>query len=301
MLHSLQGKLFPKTPFDFSKSLNFLGMFIPMGGEQVISRLSFTKAVYLENRTLAFRLKDEGIVSKPVLSYTLYSYDKINEEIESALLDRIRFFLSLDDDLKPFYALGSKDPNFAPVIETLYGLHQVKFLTPFEAAAWAVLSQRISMKVAHKMKNKITNAVGNSIQIEGIDYRTFPSVRQIQNLGVEKLVSIIKNERKSEYLLAVAEAFDRVDENFLRKGNIEEVKEWLMNIRGIGEWSAHLELIRGLGRMEELSEHDQTVFNCFKRFYGSEATEEQLKRIADAYGEFKGYWAYYLRAVCLIH
>jgi DNA-3-methyladenine glycosylase II len=206
--------------------------------------------------------------------------------------------LSLDEDLKPFYDLGGKDPNFAPVMDELYGLHQVKFLTPFEAAAWAVLSQRISMKVAHQMKNKLADAVGNNIQIEGVNYKTFPSARQVKNLGVENLVSIIGNERKSEYLIAVAESFDRVDENFLRHGNIKEVKEWLMNIKGIGEWSAHLELIRGLGRMEELSEHDQTLFNCFKKFYGHEATEEQLKQVANGYGEFKGHWAYYLRTVC---
>ncbi len=298
ILHSLQGKLFPKTPFDFSKSLNFVGMFTPSEGERTFSGLSFTRAIYLGNQTLAFKLKDEGTVSEPVLSYTLYSYEEINEETESALLDRIRFFLSLDDDLKPFYELGSKDPEFAPVLDELYGLHQVKFLTPFEAAAWAVLSQRISMKVAHKMKNKLTDAVGDDIRIEGIDYKTFPSARQVKNLGVENLVSIIRNERKSEYLIAVAEAFDRVDESFLRHGNIEEVKEWLLNIKGIGEWSAHLELIRGLGRMEEISEHDQMLFSCFKKLYGSEATEEQLKRVTAGYGEFKGYWAYYLRTVC---
>jgi DNA-3-methyladenine glycosylase II len=298
ILHSLQGELFPKPPFDFSQSLNFIGMFTPAEGEQVISDLSFTRAIYLGNQTLAFRLKDESTVSKPVLSYTLYSYEEINEEIKSALLDRIKFFLSLDDDLKPFYDLGSEDPSFAPVLDELYGLHQVKFLTPFEAAAWAVLSQRISMKVAHKIKNKLTDAVGDIIQIEGTDYRTFPSARQVKNMGFENLVSVIRNERKSEYLIAVAEAFDRADENFLRHGKIEEVKEWLMNIRGIGEWSAHLELIRGLGRMEEISEQDQMLFNCFKKFYGYEATEEQLKGVADSYGDFKGYWAYYLRTVC---
>jgi DNA-3-methyladenine glycosylase II len=66
MPHNIQGKLFPKPPFDFSKSLNFVGIFAPIGGEQAISGLSLTKAIYLENRTLAFRLKAEGTVSEPV-------------------------------------------------------------------------------------------------------------------------------------------------------------------------------------------------------------------------------------------
>lgn len=50
--------------------------------------------------------------------------------------------------------------------------------------------------------------------------------------------------------------------------------------------------------MEELSEHEKTLLNCFKRFYGPEATEDQFRRVADSYGDFKGYWAYYLRAAC---
>ncbi len=63
--------------------------------------------------------------------------------------------MSLDDDLKPFYSHGLKDNAFKPVINKLYGLHQVKFLTPFEDAGWAVLSQRISMKAAHTIKERL--------------------------------------------------------------------------------------------------------------------------------------------------
>lgn len=295
-LYTLQGKLFPTPPFDFSKSLHFAGMFTPTEDEQTISGFTFTKAVYLENQTLAFRLEDEGTVGEPVLSYTLFAYEKI--ETESALLDRIKFFLSLDDDLRSFYALGREDPEFAPVLEDFYGLHQVKFLTPFEAASWAVLGQRISMKVAHIMKDRLVEAVGDVIEIDGVEYRTFPAASQIKDLGLEKLLSLLKNRRKSEYMMAVAEAFDGVDEEFLKNGDIEEVKEWLMDIRGIGEWSAHLELIRGLGRMEELSQHDRMLFECARKVYGAEIKEEELKRISDDYGEFKGYWAYYIRTGC---
>jgi DNA-3-methyladenine glycosylase II len=154
------------------------------------------------------------------------------------------------------------------------------------------------MKVAHITKERLTEAIGDSIRVDGVDYFTFPSASQINNLGVENLKKILKNGRKSEYLMNVAESFEIVDENFLRKGPIEEVKDWLLEIKGIGEFSAHLELIRGFGRMEELSEHDRMLMGCAKKIYGPEITEEQLNKIADDYGDFKGYWAYYLRIGC---
>ena len=87
-------------------------------------------------------------------------HKNISESVKTELIDRIKFFLSLDDDLKSFYDYGMNDKAFKPVIKNLYGLHQVKFLTPFEAASWAILSQRISMKVAHNMKERITHVVG---------------------------------------------------------------------------------------------------------------------------------------------
>ncbi len=46
---------------------------------------------------------------------------------------------------------------------------------------------------------------------------------------------------------------------------LEEVKTWLLDIKGIGEWSAHLELIRGLGRMDELSGNDRMLIKCAQK------------------------------------
>lgn len=45
----------------------------------------------------------------------------------SLVLEPICFFLSLDDDLHPFYALAQQDPTFEPIMQELYGYHQVKF------------------------------------------------------------------------------------------------------------------------------------------------------------------------------
>jgi len=298
MVQSVHGKLVPVHPFDFSKSINFMNMFSPTSGEQTLHDLSFTKAVYIEDQTMAFRLENNGTVEEPVLLYTLFSHESITDHLESELLNRIKFFLSLEDDLKPFYDHGMKDKNFQTVIKKLYGLHQVKFLTPFEAACWAVLSQRISMNVAHNMKERLTQAVGDNISVDGVDYLTFPSADQIKNLGVENLTLILKNHRKSEYIMNVSESFSTVEEDFLRNAPLDEVKNWLLDIKGIGEWSAHLELIRGLGRMEELSENDRMLTSCAKKVYGNEITEENLKDIAVSYGDYQGYWTYYLRTGC---
>lgn len=154
------------------------------------------------------------------------------------------------------------------------------------------------MKAAQTMKERLTKAVGNHIPVDGTNYWTFPEAAQIRELSVEKVLNTIKNYRKTEYILAVADAFDQVDEQFLREGDIEEVKDWLINIKGIGKWSAHFELTRGLGRMEGILEHDRCLHKCFEKIYGFDNTEEKFKKISESYGDYWGYWNYYLRAVC---
>src|SRR5258707_14373545 len=146
------GYLSPVAPFDFAKSLGFVEMFAPNAGEQLLAAQRLTKAVMIGGQPLAFEVKSTGMLEQPRLDYTLYAEQPISADLKVAALDRIRFYLSLDDDLKPFYVMAADDPCLAPIVERLYGLHQVKFMTPFEIAAWAVLTQRMPIPVARKVK-----------------------------------------------------------------------------------------------------------------------------------------------------
>jgi hypothetical protein len=66
-LHSTRGELLLTSPFDFAKSLQFLGTFAPTGGEQNIYGLFFTKAIYLEDQTFGFKPEGKGTIEEPVL------------------------------------------------------------------------------------------------------------------------------------------------------------------------------------------------------------------------------------------
>lgn len=293
-LQTNEGKLYPEDPFDFKQSLNFIDKFFPSSHDYVILENQLKTAVQLKN-TVGFKIESTGTVEDPVLQYQLFS-EQLDKNTVDKVIDRMTFFLSLDDDLKPFYKIARSDDVFKEILDDLHGLHQVKFLTPFEAVGWAILSQRISMNVSRKMKEKLTTYVGNNIEFEGHTFQAFPSPDQVKNMDLDELIAIIKNKRKSEYLLNAAEAFSSVDEKFLRTGPLEDVKNWLMDIKGVGEWSAHLELIRGLGRMEDYTQ-DRMLRGCFEKHYGSTASTE-LEEIIKKYREFPGYWEYYLRSGC---
>jgi DNA-3-methyladenine glycosylase II len=302
--------LHPTPPFDFNKSLDFLEGFSPTRDEQSLAARVLTKAIMVAGQVVVFQVKSTGTVDAPRLECALHSAQPLDASAQAAARDRLSFFLSLDDDLRPFYAIALSDPAMAPEIQRLYGLHQVKFPTPFENAAWAVLSQRAPIPVARKMKQALVERFGASLAVDGEVYWAFPEAAAVAAAPVAELASLIHNERKAQYLNAVAVAFAQVDESFLRAGDYEEVLDWLRGIKGIGEWSADFILLRGLGRMQQLHFTPATIFErrmsrAVSRVYPSgpgraltgqaSISPSEIVRIAERYGDWQGYWALYLR------
>ncbi len=300
-LHFTTGTLTPRHPFDFAKTLAFLQAFSPTAGEQALAIDSVTKAVTENKRAIAFELRNAGTVKEPELAYTLFSEHPLSDAEHIAVADRITFFLSLDEDLLPFYALGRADSKFAAVIERFYGLHQPKFLTPFEIACWAVLAQRVPQQIAHRTKMALVERWGTSITLPNGTYRAFPEPEQLAAVEPGELANVVRNERKVEYLCAVIQFFNEVDEQFLRTGDYDEVATQIRSIRGIGEWSSHFILVRGLGRMERVSTIDKELLKATAKIYneGQPLSSAEIQRKLDHYGTTQGYWAFYTRIAML--
>lgn len=291
-MHNLSRQLRPTPPFSFDWTLRFISGFSPMKNEQTLTDHTLSKAVSIDSQAVVFRVKSVGTIEEPLLEYQLIAEQLLSEKLVAAVADRISFFLSLDDDLKPFYELAKKDPYFEGVAESLYGYHQVKFLTPFENVCWAILSQRNLMNVAQKMKAEFAVRYGSQLEVDGKIYPAFPEPARIAALSPAELESLFPNMRRGEYIWGAAQAFSKADEQFLRNGEYAEVYDWLRKIKGIGAWSASFIMLRGLGHMERLPEGENKVHQAANRFYGSEVDMVQAAKL---YGPYQGYWAHYLR------
>ncbi|PHC82973.1 hypothetical protein COF42_25620 [Bacillus wiedmannii] len=292
-----EGYLYPVAPFDFEKSINFTKNFIPMNGEQDFSELTLIKAVELSEISVVFSVQSIGTTSKPKLHYKIYSVEPLDTYSHQEALDRIDFFLSLQDNLTPFYEIGYHDKIFKPIINELYGYHQVKFLTPFENACWAVISQRSSLALSKITKDKLIKIYGDELSFNGKTFYTFPSPNKLIKVSENDLNDIVNNTKKTQYLMNTIKAFNSINETNLRKKNYEDLKHWLLSIKGIGEWSASFILLRGFGKMEELPIAEKVLENTSHRLYFDYLKHNNISinDISNKYGTYKGYWAHYIR------
>lgn len=222
------------------------------------------------------------------------SLEPLSKPVCETVTDRISFFLSLKEDVKPFYEIARKeDSTFYPVIERFWGFHHVKFLTLLETATWAILAQRAPLSIAKKMKQRLIERFGWSIEVDGKKFWAFPDYSRVKNTSTKELYSIIKNKRRTEYLGSLFRAYEKIDENALLQLDFDEAKKVLMQINGIGEWSATFILSRGLGRMERLPKNLKTIMPEAHQIYGSDLSIEKINAI---YGKWVGYLLLYLWA-----
>jgi DNA-3-methyladenine glycosylase II len=290
-LHSRSGSLEAKPPFDFDKTLRFIEGFRPMSGEQDVSGGSLTKAIMVDGRTVVFRVSPER-GGRSGLYYELFSDTLVGDVLAERVAKQVSFFLSLDDDLSPFYSIAKGDPQFYPIVKKLVGLHHVKFPTLFEITCWAILAQRSQMPVAHRAKASLIEKFGGSLEVDGTTYRAFPDYQTLKTASVKDILAATKNRRSTERLSSLLSSFGDLDEMFLMTAPYDKAEERLKRIKGIGDWSAQFILFRGLGRIQRLHHNMGPLLKMMEEIYGPEKTLDEISR---TYGDWSGYWSVYLR------
>jgi DNA-3-methyladenine glycosylase II len=305
-LHSVAGELDAIVePFDFQQSLNFLQGFGPMSGEQQFERGAVTKAIMVDGQTVVFRMSgtsEEGAArGKPKLRYELFSREPLPKSVEDSVKRRIAFFLSLDDDVKPFYAIAKRDDaKFYPLVERSWGLHQVKFLTLLEISCWAILSQRVQRPIALRMKRAITERFGGSLELDGRTYSAFPDYTTLKGARPKELLEVTRNQRAMQRMTSLLTTFDELDEDFLRTAPYDKATARLQKVKGIGDWSSQFILFRGLGRVEKLQPINlRPLSKTIESVYGPNG--KTLEEINSTYGNWSGYWSVYLWASTMKH
>jgi len=283
--------LLATAPFDFDASLAFVGGFAPTRGEQDAGDGRLRTALRAAGSTVLATVApaDGGVQA------SLRADGPVGPAAASAAAERIAFWLSLDDDLEPFYEIARQDAAFGPVVERLHGYHQVKFASPWENVAWAILAQRTPMPVAQRAKQALIEHVGNRLDADGRTWWAFPDAEQVAALDLAVVRDVVGNERKGAFLHESALRWTTLDERLLRTAPYDTVRDLLLGLPGIGPWSASFVMIRGLGRMESVSA-DREMLRAATRVYGHPVDEAELSELATPYGTWAGYWAHYLRA-----
>ena len=291
-------ELTPTAPFNFEHSLSVLAKSQAHGVRRTIQEAMLRFALPSPNGPVAAKLRPLGSLDSPKLELSLHASQNLTEAETAYLAKQVRFHLSLDDDLRPFYEQAAADPAFAPVLKALFGYHQVKFPSVFACACWALVTQRTPNSFAFKTMAALSEHLGGQVEHGGAVYTTFPEPADfLTEDAPAAILAATNNTRKTERLLPIAEAFARADNGFLRTAPYAEVAKWLSAVHGLGAWSVDYIMLRGLGRFERSPWTDTWLIEAISRVYtgGLTISRGDARALAERYGWYQGLWVHYLK------
>ncbi|GAA5054537.1 DNA-3-methyladenine glycosylase family protein [Nocardia callitridis] len=203
-----------------------------------------------------------------------------------AATDQVTRFLSLDIDATAWPHVGDRDPVIAAAQRALPGFRPCGFHSAYEAAAWAVLSQRTRVPTAAKLRRSLITEHGSN--------GAFPAPRTIHKAVTTGRLTL--PARKPEFLAAVAEAaLDGVlDSRSLRELPEDDARNRLRAITGLGPFAADLILVRGTNATDILPRTEPRLLAEIERRYG---IERSLDDLATGWRPFRSWAAIHLRAL----
>jgi len=183
--------------------------------------------------------------------------------------------------------LKKADPILRAIIERV-GPCRIEFGVPeFCSLAEAIVYQQLNGKAAVTIFNRFAALAGDPLTPDGI---LKLSDGQLRSVGLSK--------QKSSYLkdLATKTAAGLLDFTRLPELTDEDVIEHLTQVKGIGEWTAHMFLMFSLRRPNVLPTGDYGVQVAIKKHYKKRElpAPRDMEKIAKAWEPYRSVACWYM-------
>lgn len=205
--------------------------------------------------------------------------------------------LSLDHDGELFTEIGRRDPVIGRLQDTAPGLRPPLFYSPYEAAAWCVLSARRHAAQASTVRRRLAEVHGTTFAVAGQQVHAFPTPRQL--LAVHEFAGI--DGARLNRLHGVAEAaLDwRLDAARLCAIGPEAAMAELRGLDGIGPFYSALVVVRASGLADVLATTEPRLLALVGGLYGLPGPVEPaaLEAIAEAWRPLRTWASVLVRAL----
>lgn len=274
--------------FSFSHCLHFLTR-SPREVLHACDGREVVKLIRGERQNILFRVsegKEKGLRVE-VLNATL------TPRVAAAVESYVRDWFDLDTDIGPFYALASRDRHLKELVKAFYGYRIVGHPDLFESLIWAVIGQQINLGFAYTLKQRFVEQFGERQQVNGSMYHLFPDPVVVAELSPEALLPLQFSRQKSNYTVGIAQAFASgvLSKEKLKTMPLQEARDALMKIKGIGNWTANYALMKTFHFPNAFPLEDAGLHNALKRVLKLDR-KPTLAEVAGVFKKYKGWEAY---------
>lgn len=284
----------PVGPYDFGLSLAFYhrSRFECL---DIHDTARFGRPLLLDNVPVIIDVEPDKRIDSPGLRVEWSSTDgPVDPKRLKRLVSRM---LYADGDIDGFYR-HRHDPVMRGLIRRFRGFRPILTASVFEAAAWAIIGQQVTLHFAFMLKTRLKKIVGRAVTVDGEVQYLFPTAEEIAALDYDTLRSIQLSGRKSEYLLDFSRmvAGGAIDLEKIGRLDYDTAYEKLISIRGLGPWTANYILLRGTGHADAFPIGDSGINRAVRTLYGlpGKPDIDFLLRLGEKWRPYRSLASFYL-------
>jgi DNA-3-methyladenine glycosylase II len=205
--------------------------------------------------------------------------------------------VSLDHDGEEFMRVGERDPVIAELQQRHRGQRPVLFHSPYEGAAWSIVSARRPGTQAAGVREAIGERLGATFELAGATLHAFPQPERL--LELPDTTPGLTPEKVTR-LRGVAEAAQagRLDPAHLHAIGPERAYEEIQQLKGLGPFYAGLVVLRASGFADAMLQvAEPKVLAHAAGLYGlpSPLSLEQLTEMAELWRPYRTWVTVLLR------
>jgi DNA-3-methyladenine glycosylase II len=233
---------------------------------------TYRRVVMIGSRATELAIRQSGSPAAPriIVTATPPLRTVTDRHQVRAIVDRL---LGLDIDLSEWYRVAHRDRRLAELADRFRGMKPPRFPTVFEALVNAFACQQLSLVVGLELLNRLA-AVCDVRHGSGASAQyAFPSPRDVAGRTPADLRAIGFSHQKVRALLALARGMDSgaIDLEMLSADSDADVCVKLLQLRGVGRWTAEYVSLRGLGRLHVFPGDDVGAQKSLARWLGRPA------------------------------
>ena len=259
--------IMPSGPFSLAQAVGFgFGQREASESDRVL-RLAFCMDGYTMQAGIEVRQDDDGAVHGTVSAPAGVDVDAVRRQVARVL--------SLDHDGNEFTRIGERDPVIGRLQQIAPGLRPPLFYSPYEAAAWSVLSTRRPARQMMSVRQQLSEAHGTVFELAGQRLAAFPTPEAL--LGIASFPAIPADQLDRLHGVAKAAIAGRLASAHLLELGPEAAAAELQQIKGIGPFSSSLIVIRGSGFADVLPVAEPKALALAASLYGLDEPVSAVK------------------------
>ncbi len=210
---------------------------------------------------------------------------------DPALAGPVRLLLGGPFDLDAFARFAAtSDPVLGDLVHRLRGLRPPLAPDPFEALVTSITAQQVSLHAAFAIRARFVRTFGEAAR----SAFAFPKAQDLASASPEALTALGFSRRKADYVLALA----RADFDFAALATLpdDEVKARLVDLPGIGEWTADWFLARHLARPDAWPAGDLGLRKAVSALYfdGRDLSTAEVRAFGERFSRHRNLASQYL-------